>query len=293
MNSVQILEQLLNGVVTGSMYALMGAGLALVYGTMRVMNFAHGELFMVGGYGLFLATSVLHIPMVLAFFLAIALAAGVAALVEYTLLKPLMPRSNWELATIVTTLGLSLALQSAALNTIGENYLTLPYVIEGSISFAGMHISFQRLFILAAAAISIAIMHVFLQKSRTGWALRATSQDAEAASIVGIPTQRIFLIAFTLSGALAGIAAVTLSPIQSVSPWMGAPMAIKAFVVVVLGGMGSFGGCIIAGFIVGIVEALGTAFTSSEWRDLFSFAILIAIIWFRPEGMFGHVGRRA
>lgn len=292
--SLQLLiEQLLNGIVTGSMYALMGAGLSLVYGTMRVMNFAHGEFFMVGGYALFFALAVFHLPPPFAVVLAILAVAVFAATIERVLIRPLMKESNWELGTIVTTLGLSIALQAGALRAISEEYYTVGYFIDGSLSIGGITIAYQRLLILAAALATIVTMELFLRYSRAGWSLRAVSQDPEAASIVGISTHRIFLLAFILSGLLSGVAAAMLAPIQSVNPWMGIPMGLKAFVVVILGGMGSFGGTIVAGFIVGIVEALGTSVTSSEWRELFSFGLLILIIWFRPEGLFGLAGRRA
>jgi branched-chain amino acid transport system permease protein len=288
-----IAEQIVNGIVAGSMYALMGAGLALVYGTMRVMNFAHGELFMVGGYALLTAVAVFGIHPIPAIVLSVLFVAVFACGVEKLLVQPLMSRSGWEIAAITTTLGLSIALQSAVLRFVGEEYYTIGYFVNGTISIAGINMSYQRLLIFAAAIVTIAVMEAFLRLSKTGWALRAVSQDAQAASILGISTQRIFLIAFGLSGVLSGIAAVMLSPIQSVNPWMGIPRVLKAFVVVVLGGMGSFRGAILAGFIVGIVEAIGTTLTSSEWRELFSFGLLILIIWFKPEGLFGNIERRA
>ncbi|WP_238123114.1 MULTISPECIES: branched-chain amino acid ABC transporter permease [unclassified Xanthobacter] len=288
-----LVEQLVNGIITGSMYALMGAGLALVYGTMRVMNFSHGEFFMVAAYILFLALGALMLPTIPAALLAILGAACLGGLIEKGLIEPLMKREGWELGTIVTTLGLSFILQNGVLQVIGEEYYTLQYFVDGSITLFGVTLPYQRLLILAVAIGTIALMELFLRRSRAGWALRAVSQDAQAASVVGINVGRVFLMAFALSGALSGVAAVMMAPIQSVNPWMGVPMGLKAFVVVVLGGMGSFRGTIIAGFIVGIVEALGTTVTSSEWRELFSFGLLILIIWFKPEGLFGNVGRRA
>lgn len=293
MTASLLIEQIINGIITGSMYALMGAGLALVYGTMRVMNFSHGEMFMVSAYILFLALGTLMLPAIPAALLAILGAACLAALIEKGLIEPLMKRDSWELGTIVTTLGLSFILQNGVLRVIGEEYYTLQYFVEGSVSLFGVTLPNQRVLILVVAIGTIALMELFLRRSRTGWALRAVSQDAQAASVVGINVGRIFLLAFALSGVLTGIAAVMMAPIQSVNPWMGVPMGLKAFVVVILGGMGSFRGTIIAGFIVGIVEALGTTITSSEWRELFSFGLLILIIWFRPEGLFGNVGRRA
>ena len=293
MDGILLLTQIINGIVTGSMYALMGAGVTLIYGTMRVMNFAHGEFFMFGGYVLFIGLVWFGLPVIPSVFLAITCSAGLAILVERVLISPIIKNNSWELDAIVTTLGLSFILQNSALRMIGEEYYSLPYYVDGTLEVFGIVISYQRILILAVALLALIAMERFLRTTRSGQALRAVSQDPEAASIVGIPTSRIYMLAFALGGLLAGVAAVMLAPIQSVNPWMGAPLLLKAFIVVILGGMGSFRGTIIAGFMIGIVEAIGTTLTSTEWWEAFSFGVLIAIIWFRPEGMFAQKERQA
>lgn len=293
MNISLILEQLVNGLVAGSMYALMGGGIAMVYGTMKVMNFAHGEFFMLGGYLMYAALDYFHLPMALAIAIPIVCVPLIAMAFNEVLFAPLMKRDNWEMGTIVTALGLSIALQAVVLRTVGAEYFTVPYLFDGFVRIGDFQLPAQRVAILAVALVAIALMELFLGKSRAGWALRATSQDAQAASVVGISTRVVFLMAFGLSGLLAAIAVVMLAPIQSVNPWMGSSLALKAFVVVILGGMGSFRGTILAGFLLGLVEAVGVMLTSSEWREIFFFGLLIVVLWFKPEGIFGAVRRKA
>lgn len=293
MSLTLFIEQLANGLVSGSIYALMGGGLALVYGTMRVMNFAHGELYMIGGYLFLFALTVLGLDLLLAVALTLAVVPICAMVMQRVLIQPLLNRENWEVITIVTTLGLSIALQSLALRTVGEEYYSVPYLATGTVNFGLFQMPMQRILILAAALATILAMELLLHRTRAGWAIRATSQDSDAAAVVGIPTRSIFVLAFALSGLLAAVSAVFLSPIQSVNPWMGVPLSLKAFVVVILGGMGSFRGTILAGFLIGLVEAIGITLTSSAWRDMFSFGLLILVLWFKPEGLFGERHRRA
>ena len=141
--------------------------------------------------------------------------------------------------------------------------------------------------VFAVAVAVMAAMALVLRYTRFGWAVRATAQDAEAAAVVGVPAARIHTITFALGAGLAAIAAALLAPVFAVNPWMGLPLIIKAFVVVVLGGLGSFPGAIVGGFLLGIVEAIGITLTSSEWRDVIAFGMMIAFLWIRPWGLFG------
>jgi branched-chain amino acid transport system permease protein len=155
------------------------------------------------------------------------------------------------------------------------------------VEFAGIRLPMQRLLILVVAVVTIGGMTFLLKKTRLGWAIRATSQDRDAAAVVGIPAQRIYLITFGLAGALGAIAASMLAPIYAINPWSGLPILLKGFVVVVLGGLGSFPGAIAGGLLLGVVETIGVQLTSSEWRDVIGFAMMIAVIWWRPWGLFG------
>lgn len=281
------LEQVLNGIILGSMYALMGAGLALIYGTLRILNFAHGEFFMLGGFFVFFLYVGQGMSPVLAIMIAVAGVALVGMLFERLTVHYLVGREGWTFSTIAATLGFSIAMQNLALVMWGERFQPVPYYVEGTLAIGDLRMAWQRLLVLAVAAAALGSMAVLLRYSRLGQAIRATAQDAEAASVVGIPTAAVRAITFALGAGLAALAAAMLAPLYAVSPWMGIPLMLKAFAVVILGGLGSFTGAIIAGFTLGVIEAVGVSLTAAEWRDVISFGFLIAFIWFRPWGMFG------
>jgi len=287
MTSAILIEQIVNGLVIGSMYALIGSGIALIYGTMRVLNLAHGEFYMLGGYFVFYTVAVWGLPAWLGIPLAVAAGFVLGAVVQRLTIHRLLGREGWMFATIAVTMGLSIVLQNAALLVFGENFQSVPYYIDGIVQFGEVRLPAQRLLILAVAGGAIGAMWYVLKYTRLGWAIRATSQDADAAAVVGIPAARVHLITFGLAAALGAVAAAMLAPIYSINPWSGLPILLKGFVVVVLGGLGSFPGAIVGGLVLGVVEALGVQFTSSEWRDVISFGLMIAVIWWRPWGLLG------
>lgn len=285
-----LIEQILNGLVLGSMYALVASGLSLIYGTMRILNFAHGELFMIGGFGVSLAIGAGISP-----WLAIPLAGLLAAAVGWFsyrwVLAPLNQQQGGMFATITATLGLSIFLQNLALKLWGAQFQTVPYFVDGVLQWGDVRLPWQRVLILVFSLLALAVSAAVLRYTPFGRAVRATAQDNEAARVLGVPVRRIQIGTFALGALLAGCAAAVLAPIYAVNPWMGVSVSLKAFVVVVLGGLGSFSGAIVAGLGLGVIEALGVALTSSEWRDVISYTLLIAIIWVRPWGLFGVAER--
>lgn len=287
MNYAIFLEQILNGLITGSMYALIGSGIALVYGTMRVLNLAHGEFYMLGGYFTFFLTVQVGITPLIAIPMAVAIAFLLGMLIEKLVVEYLILRDNWAFTTIAATLGLSIILQNAALMLFGEQFNTVPYYVEGVLAVGDIRLPWQRVLIFVVALTTIAGMTWLLKYTRLGWSIRATSQDRDAAQVVGIPVRRVYMICFGLAAALGALAAAMLAPINGINPWSGMPVLLKGFVVVVLGGLGSFPGAIIGGLILGVVEAVGVQLTSSEWRDVISFTLMIGVIWWRPWGLFG------
>jgi branched-chain amino acid transport system permease protein len=283
-----LIEQILNGVILGSMYALIACGLTLIWGTMRMLNFAHGELYMAGGYFFFVVSSVTGMPLVVAAIIAIALTFLLGLILERAVIHSLLKRENWEFSTIVVTLGLSVILQNGALLIWRERIRQVPYFLEGVIDIDGVRLSNQRLLILATAIITVGLMWWLLKKSRFGLALRATAMDRDAATLYGVNVHRIYSLTFGMAAALAALAAVFLSSINSISPWMGAPVMLKGFAVVVLGGLGSFPGAIVGALLIGVIETIGVLLWSSQWREVISFSILIGILWLRPWGLFGQ-----
>jgi branched-chain amino acid transport system permease protein len=282
-----LIEQVLNGVILGSMYAMIACGLTLIWGTMRMLNFAHGEMYMAGGYFFFVASSITGMPLAAAALLAIILTFALGFVLERSVIHPLLKKDNWEFSTIVVTLGLSVILQNGALLIWRERVRQVPYFIDGVTNLWGVRLSNQRLLIFVVAVVTVGLMWALLKKSRFGLALRATSLDRDAATIYGVNVNRIYSLTFGMAAALAALAAVFLSSINSVNPWMGAPVMLKGFAVVVLGGLGSFQGAIIGGLLIGTIETLGVLFWSSQWREVISFSILIGVLWLRPWGLFG------
>lgn len=287
MSSELFVTQILNGLVSGSMYALIGAGVALIYGTQRILNFAQGEFFMLAAFGLFVFSTQLGLPLVVSAIATVVLVTAFSALVYRAAIQPLMNREGWEFSTIAVTLGISVLLQNIAFLLWGEKYQTVPYYLDGSIGFAGVTMPLQRVLVFLTCVGVIVAMTLFLKYSRIGWAIRATAQQPDAAAVVGVPVQRIRMLTFAIGCGLAAIAAVVLAPIFAVNPWIGVPHLLKGFVVVIMGGIGSFPGAILAGFVLGIVEAIGITLTSSEWRDVIAFATVILVIWLRPSGLLG------
>ncbi|MBN9062059.1 MAG: hypothetical protein BGP06_14105 [Rhizobiales bacterium 65-9] len=283
---VVMLEQIVNGLVLGAMYALLASGLSLIWGTMRVLNFAQGEMVMLGGYAAVLGVG-LGLPLPVAILAAIVVLFFVGAAMSKALVLPLLNRDDWAFATIAVTLGMSIVLQNGALRVFGERFQQLDYLIDGVAAVGMFRLSWQRVLILCVSVSALAAMGLFLKYSRWGAAIRAVAQDRSAAAVCGVDVNATFLLTFGLSAALCALGAGLLGPITGVYPWMGAPLMIKAFAVVVLGGLGSFQGAILAGFLLGILESVGVMLTSSEWRDVISFVVLIAVLYVRPWGLFG------
>ncbi len=287
MRTILFIEQLLNGIVLGSMYALVASGLSLIWGSLKMLNFAHGEYYMLGGYGLFLVLLWTGMPVWVAIPLVLVgvYAAGVAS--QRFLIQPLLDKPGWDVSPIIVTLGISIFLQNLALRVVGERIQNIPYFIDGTLVVGGVRIAYQRLLILVTAILVIALFVALLETTRLGMALRATAQDRDAATMQGVNVHGIYAWTFGISAALAALAGAMLAPIASVNPWMGGALLGKAFVVCVLGGLGSLGGAILGGVILGTVESVAVVAWSSQWKDVVSFLVLIAVLWVRPSGLFG------
>ncbi len=288
MMSVEFLrEQIVHGLISGAMYALMASGLSLIWGTMRVLNFAHGEFFMLGGFFALAAMQTLGLGPLWSGAIAVVAVFLIGMLIHRSTVHGLLKRPGWEFGTIAATLGLSIVLQDVALLVWGERFQAMPYYVEGVIQFFGVRMPLQRVLIIAVAVAVLVLLALVLRFTRFGSALRAVASDAEAALACGIEADRIHTLTFGLAVALAALAGVILAPIVSVSPWMGVPLLLKGFIVVVLGGLGSFSGAVLGGLILGVIESLGVGFFSSQWREVIAFGVLIGVLWLRPQGLFG------
>ncbi|HEV7417650.1 branched-chain amino acid ABC transporter permease [Tianweitania sediminis] len=290
MSATQFIELIINGLITGSIYALVGSGIALVYGTTRVLNFAHGELMMLAGYGVLLFAVTLGWPVLLAALATILIVMLLGAVIQRVTIAPLLKREDWAFNVVAATIGLSIFLQSAAQLIWGEQFQGVPYFFNGVAVIGEVRMPWQRIAIFLVALGVMGLCALVLYRTRLGRIIRATAQDAEAALAVGIPSGLVHTAVFAISAALAGTGAILLSPLVTVSPWMGASYLLKGFAVVILGGLGSFGGAVAAGFLLGLIESFSVAFVSTEWSNVVAFLFLIAVIWARPEGLFAGRG---
>ena len=293
---VYVLSQVINGLIFGMIYGLIALGLTIIFGIMRVVNFAHGEFLMLGGYALYLFTVVLGLPPLLGLPLSMALVAAFGVLVERTLLRPIYTTriERPEEYAIILTFGLSLFLQNGALATAGAYEYTPNSFWEGSVPVIGdLWLSGDRLFAAAMSVVLIALTLFIIYRIWLGRALMATAQSRVGATVSGIDSTAMNIAAVALAGLLAGAAGALLSPIFLVYPDVGVVPVVKAFVIIVLGGMGSVPGAVIAAILLGLVESLGSVYISLAYRDVYSFLILIAVLMVRPYGLFGQSERRA
>ena len=281
-------ELLMSGVVTGACYALIGAGLSLIWGTLKMVNLAHGEFYMLGAYLLWVSLTVGNMPLPIAIFVAVVGVLFFSAVVHMATIRPLLRKSGWDMSPWILTLGLQILLQNLALQIWGELYQNVPYFWDVVFKPAGLFtLSGQRIIIMLGAFLVIMALMIMIKYTKLGRAIVATSQDGEFAMMMGVNTKRVYLITYVISAGLAAIAGVLLCPVYSVNPWMGSTVQTKGLVVCILGGLGSVEGAIVAGILIGICESLTVSVIGSAWRDVVAYLLLIVILYARPTGLFG------
>lgn len=286
------LQFLANGLVTGAFYALSALGLTLIFGLMRVVNFAHGEFFMLGGVLGWVATSVLGFDFATAFVLVVAAMGVLGWLVDRFLIERV--RGHGEESTILLTIGLSIFLANATLYLAGPAPMKVPAPLTGKPLFLGpVVLTKSRLAAVAVGVILVLGTYLVIHRTRIGRAMRATFQDAMAAKLSGIRTERIFATTFALGTMLAASAGMLLASIYSAQASVGGLVSLKAFVVVILGGMGSFPGAIAGGLVLGLSEAFWGGYVSTGTVDVVGFVLVILILLFRPRGLFSINAQRA
>ncbi len=277
---------LTNGLVMGTTYALSALGVSLIVGIMGVVNFAHGELYVLAGYFSALFAEALGLGPLPGIFLAVAGVFLVGLVIERTLIRPTY---GDELYSLIITFILYIILQNAYLVIFGPYPQKPPSWVGGASHLFGLFFyGNQRLASFLAAALVIAAFFLLMHKSWLGRVIRAVSMDREMAAMLGVNTKRLNMLSFGLGCVLAAAAGVILTPIFPVTPTVGVGVSLTAFVVVILGGMGSFTGCLVGGLILGVVENLGVAYLDSGYKHVFGFVILILVLFFKPTGLFGQ-----
>lgn len=281
------LQQLANGLIIGGAYALIAIGLTMSFGVMKFSNFAHGTLYMLGGYCVYFYCVYLSLPFFISVALSMATIGLFGILLERIVFKPVI--GGPHLLDVLMSLGLLIFLENMAFLLFGAKTLGVNVSYNNTIvSFFSISLTLQRLIVLIASLVLLVALYCFLNLTRTGKSMVATSQNPRGAALVGIELSKVYMLTFGISSALAAAGGALLAPIFYVYPTMGSMPLIKAFVVVVLGGMGSVQGAVVAGFIVGVVESLGGAYISSDYKNAFPFIIFVVVLLTMPRGLFGR-----
>jgi branched-chain amino acid transport system permease protein len=286
----QFLQHLVNAMILGGTYALLGIGLTLIFGIMRVVNFAHGELYAFGAYTVYLVVAALELNFF--FGLAVAVIAGalLGALIEITLLRPMRTQ---DIDTIMLVMiGAWIVMQNTELLLWGgvAKAIVTPFP-ETPLVIGPVSLSLLRVFVLIVAFLLIAGSYLLIHRTKLGKAMRATFQDRDTAALMGVNIKGIHTATFAIGSGLAAAAGALLGPVFLVTPWMGDLASLKAFAIVILGGLGNITGATIGGFILALVEEIGAGYISSGYRDAMGFLIIIAVLLFKPTGLFARAER--
>lgn len=287
---MSFLSYLVSGISLGSIYALIALGYTMVYGIAKMLNFAHGDVIMVGGYVVFVLASGMGLPPVLAVIVSMVVCTMLGMAIERVAYKPLRMAAS-PLAVLITAIGVSYLLQNLALLLFGANtksftsVVTVPAV---SLAEGQLMISGETIVTIAACIVIMVTLTLFIKKTKAGQAMLAVSEDKGAAQLMGINVNGTIALTFAIGSALAAVAGVLLcSTYPSLTPYTGAMPGIKAFVAAVFGGIGSIPGAMIGGILLGIIEILGKAYISSQMADAIVFAVLIVVLLVKPTGILG------
>ena len=279
-----MLQQLVNGLILGSVYALLALGYTMVYGIIKLINFAHGDIYMMGAFiGYFLINS-FQMDFFLALIISMAGTALLGVVIEFLAYRPL--RHSTRIAVLITAIGVSFLLEYGMVYLVGANTRAFPQTVRydlGPISLTNV-----QLMILAVSLLLMILLQVIVQKTKMGKAMRAVSVDSDAAQLMGINVNRTISFTFALGSALAGAAGVLIALYyNSLEPLMGVTPGLKSFVAAVLGGIGIIPGAALGGFVIGLLETFATAFGMSDFRDAIVYGILLLILIVRPAGILG------
>lgn len=283
----QFFQQMVNGLSLGSIYALIALGYTMVYGIIKLINFAHGDVYMIGAYIGFAATTYAHLGFFPALILSMIVCAILGMVIEKIAYKPL--RNSSRITVLITAIGVSLFLEYAMMFFVGAEVRSYPKILVNNIfNIGGVRINMQQIYILVTAVALMILLQYIVTKTKTGKAMRAVSIDKDAAQLMGIKVDRTISITFAIGSAFAGAAGVLVGIYyNSIDPLMGMMPGLKAFVAAVFGGIGSIPGAMIGGLSIGIMETLVSGYGNSMYRDAAVFAFLIVILILKPSGLLG------
>jgi branched-chain amino acid transport system permease protein len=285
LSSALLLQSAIIGVSIGSIYILMALGLTLMFGMMHIINFAHGAVYMLGAFVIYYVFSQWGVPYFLAFVVAMVLLGLFGYLVERTVYRPI--KGGIE-PTLVALLALTTFLQAAGYPVFGQLDKHVPPVFQGTRSVLGVMISVERLMIIPVAGLLVVALYLFINRTRVGGAMRAIEQDREAAALQGVNVDMINGLAFAIGFALAAAAGALMAPIFKLDPMMGEQPLLKAFIIIILGGLGSIPGAILGGLMLGLIDSIVATALGAEPAFLLSFVFIILLLLWKPTGLFGH-----
>lgn len=283
----EVLQQLVNGLSLGSIYALIALGYTMVYGIVKLINFAHGDIIMVGAYVGWFATTVLHLSFMPALLLAMATCALLGVIIERIAYKPL--RNATRIAALITAIGVSLFLEYGGMLLVSAEVRTYPPVFPNTIyNIGGVTFKYGDVVMIVTSFALMAILHLTVQYTKVGKAMRAVSYDKEAALLMGVNVNNTISATFAIGSALAAAAGVLMGVyFNTIDPLMGLIPGLKAFIAAVLGGIGIIPGAMVGGIVLGMTESLVSGLGFSTWRDAAAFIILILVLIIKPTGIFG------
>lgn len=283
-----IFNSLVIGLLLGGIYALIALGLNLIFGVIRVVNFAHAELVMLGMYGTLLCVNILHIEPYLSLLIVVPLLGIFGLAIQRLVIQPLQ---NEHMMQMFATFALLTILQNLVLAfTRGEGFSVTTSLASHGLQVGDVRVTATRGIVFVAVTVLSVLLHYFLKSTLTGKSIRAVTQDRQAARLMGIDVERTFIVTFGIGAALAGMAGVLLAPVYTLSPGIGGNFILAAFAVVVLGGLGSVAGAYFGGLIVGVIEAFAGTFIDPELKQAIWFLIFVLVLVVRPTGLFGQVG---
>lgn len=285
---IYFIQTLISGLNLGAIYALIALGYTMVYGIAKMLNFAHGDVIMIGAYAVIVAVFQLHLPGIVAVMLAVIVCALLGILIEFLAYKPL--RGSSPLAVLITAIGVSYFLQNLALLIFGSEQIASPKVFSvPNLTLGAVEVSGMTLVTLSVTALIMVCLSLFINHSRTGKAMRAVSEDKAAAELMGISVNRTISVTFAIGSALAAVASVFYGATYVyIKPTTGAMPGIKAFTAAVFGGIGSIPGAMLGGILLGIIEQFAKAYISPMWSDAVVFGVLIVVLVVKPTGLLGR-----
>ena len=284
---MEFIQQLINGLALGSVYALLALGYTMVYGIIQLINFAHGEIYMIGAFAGFYSATTLKLPLIPTLLVAMAVSSLAGIIIEKIAYKPL--RNSPRITLLITAIGVSLLLQNSMRILVGSDPKPFPDLINaGALNIGAVQIQWKTILMFLVSALLVIVLQFIVYKTKLGKAMRAASQDIEAASLMGINVNNTISFTFALGSALAGIAGVLVAiSYPSITPYIGVMPGLKSFVAAVLGGIGSIPGALVGGLLIGILETLSKAYISTSFSDAIVFGILILILLIKPSGLLG------